>query len=546
MSEPAAKTIKPVATSIPLPEILTKAGQLAAGYVFPAPDRTPQPAIIRGAKIPKSRIRAAHELAILGVRFVEKDQPLQAIERLRRSIELNPTVATVHHDLGVTYLRMARFDEAVGALRLAIDLNPQLVSAYLSLGTALDFLGREREAQLAYEAGAKLDPTQPRIHARLGQILLAGGHREQAEAAFHAAAAAEPARARIYTAQAAMIAGRAPEAEILLRALIADVPESGEAYIALGQILAENGRSAEAAASFERGLLLDPQMVAAWSNLATNKKFTAQDRTLIDHMNAALKRHDLTPMQRQSVHFALGKAYDDIGDYAAAMRHIEDANRIRGAHRQLDRAKLAQQTDHVIASTPPGFVDRRPDLGVEDATPILIVGMPRSGTTLVEQILSSHAMVAAGGELAFWRERNWAGLGTFDADVKAETVLRLAGDYLGVLRTISRDAARVTDKTPFNLAHLGIIRQVFPHATFVHCRRHPIDTCLSIFATDFQTPYDFVADRGSLVFFYREYRRLMSHWRQVLPRDHFIEVDYETSGCRPRADDAPAHLGLRP
>jgi hypothetical protein len=164
---------------------------------------------------------------------------------------------------------------------------------------------------------------------------------------------------------------------------------------------------------------------------------------------------------------------------------------------------------------------------VPDETPVLIVGMPRSGTTLVEQIVSSHHAVAAGGELGFWRERNRAGLGIFAADTDPDDARRLAEDYLQVLRTISPSAARVTDKLPFNFAHLGIIRQVFPRATIVHCRRHPIDTCLSNFATNFQIPYDFAGDRGSLVFFYRQYQRLMAHWRAVLPAERFIEVDYE-------------------
>ncbi len=104
---------------------------------------------------------------------------------------------------------------------------------------------------------------------------------------------------------------------------------------------------------------------------------------------------------------------------------------------------------------------------------------------------------------------------------------RLAGDYLAVLRGISPDAARVTDKMPFNFGLLGIIRQVFPRAAIVHCRRHPVDTCLSIFGTDFEAAIDFAGERGSLVFFYRQYLRLMAHWREVLPAERFIEVDYE-------------------
>ena len=154
--------------------------------------------------------------------------------------------------------------------------------------------------------------------------------------------------------------------------------------------------------------------------------------------------------------------------------------------------------------------------------------MPRSGTTLVEQIFSSHPLVAAGGELPFWRQRVQTGAAVFGPDARLDIARRVAGDYLATLRVVSPTAARVTDKTPFNFAHLGLIRQMFPFATIVHCRRAPIDTCLSNFMTNFAAQYDFAADRGSLVFFYRQYQRLMAHWRSVLPPERFIEVDYET------------------
>jgi hypothetical protein len=160
--------------------------------------------------------------------------------------------------------------------------------------------------------------------------------------------------------------------------------------------------------------------------------------------------------------------------------------------------------------------------------------MPRSGTTLVEQILSCHPDVAAGGELGFWRQHKTAtDLDVFATATHPEAIRRVARDYLALLRAVSPTAARVTDKMPFNFAFLGIIRQVFPRATIVHCRRHPIDTCLSIFATDFGAPLDFAGDRGSLVFFYREYQRLMAHWREALPPDRFIEVDYEALVAAP-------------
>ena len=222
-----------------------------------------------------------------------------------------------------------------------------------------------------------------------------------------------------------------------------------------------------------------------------------------------------------ALHLALGKVHDDLGDYAEAAPHFEAANRIDHVSRKLDCVALARRIDRLIAASPPGFLERRSDFALPDETPILIVGMPRSGTTLVEQILSSHPAVAGGGELTYWGD---VGRLLLDDDERAEVARRLAAEYLALLRSISPDAPRVTDKLPFNYERLGLIRQVLPRAFVVHCRRHPVDTCWSIFTTYFGSR---LADRGDLVFFYRQYERIMAHWQTVLPAERYFEIDYE-------------------
>jgi hypothetical protein len=242
------------------------------------------------------------------------------------------------------------------------------------------------------------------------------------------------------------------------------------------------------------------------------------------------------------VHFALGKANDDIGDYPTAIRHFDAANKIRSKYGSFDGVALARRVDRLIAGTPQGFAS--PAIGVDDPTPILIVGMPRSGTTLVEQILSSHAAVAAGGELPFWAQRD-----TVSADlpnITGDDLIVVANDFLAQMRTISPIAARVTDKMPFNFGLLGAIHRILPRATLIHCRRHPIDTCLSIYTTSFESSFDFASDRRSLVAYYRQYERLMAHWREVLPPARLFEVDYETlvSNPEPQTRQLVAACGL--
>jgi hypothetical protein len=172
--------------------------------------------------------------------------------------------------------------------------------------------------------------------------------------------------------------------------------------------------------------------------------------------------------------------------------------------------------------------------------------LPRSGSTLTEQILSSHPDVAAGGELEFWASRDAPRQDTFGITATPEATRRLAEDYLTTLRAFGKDAKRVSDKALNNFLLLGIIHRVFPNATLIHCRRHPIDNAFSLFTTNFGTNFDFVATRSDIVFYFRQYQRLMAHWRNVLPADRLIEVDYEAlvADPEPQARRLIAACGL--
>jgi hypothetical protein len=267
---------------------------------------------------------------------------------------------------------------------------------------------------------------------------------------------------------------------------------------------------------------------------------TEADRPLVERMRRLLERADLNPIQRGTVHFGLGKAFDDLGDAAEAMRHFEAGNRLASGSRRLNRTGLVEYYDSLIADFSAEALARAERPGTTALPggdlPVLIVGMPRSGTTLTEQILSSHPSVAAGGELRFWgrqvippaadpfgrAERLPLRLGSVEAD----DLSRAAGEYRAVLRAIGPEALRVTDKEPHNFEQLGVIWKAWPDARVIHCRRRPIDICLSIYFNFFNGKMAW--DRADLVFQYRQYERLMEHWRNVLPADFFTEVEYET------------------
>jgi hypothetical protein len=278
---------------------------------------------------------------------------------------------------------------------------------------------------------------------------------------------------------------------------------------------------------FEASLGIDPSQVAIYHDMAHCKRLAEGDRPLIERMLARLQ-DPLSDVQRLRLHFALGKSFDDLGEHAAAMRHFDAANQIKRRLVRFDGAALTRKVDAIIGLFTPEFLVRHAGIGVASAAPLLVIGMPRSGTTLVEQILSSHPDVGAAGELEFWGRQGDEWLASGNPALSSGSVGELATEYLGILARAAPARAHVTDKLPFNFFWAGLIHLVFPRATFLHCRRHPIDTCLSIYFTHFAQRTEFAARREDLVFYYRQYERLMAHWRSVLPPDRLLDIDYAT------------------
>jgi hypothetical protein len=215
------------------------------------------------------------------------------------------------------------------------------------------------------------------------------------------------------------------------------------------------------------------------------------------------------------------------------MRQFEEASRIKETLGAFDRGAFVRRVDELIERFTLDFITAHAGKGNVSDRPVLIVGMPRSGTTLVEQILSCHNEIAGGDELPFWASRGPQFDSAADDDAIADFQRRAAEDFLATLRAISPSAQRVTDKRPFNFLWAGAVHLTFPRAVIIHCRRNPIDTCLSVFSTYFRRRPDFCSSREDLVFYYRQYQRLMAHWRATLPPERFVEVEYEALIANP-------------
>jgi tetratricopeptide (TPR) repeat protein len=483
------------------------------------------------AQEPQS-IEALNQLASL---LSAAGQGREAIELCGRVLKLDPDHAPSHYNLALAYLSERRVTDAIAALEQAVARDRNFADAYYRLGMAYQSVGRDQEAMAALARASTLAPAHTDAHTRLGHLMQVYGKRQEAIASFRRAAAVQPnsTASRLNLAQALAEEGKVSEAEEILRQAIALEPKAAPPHWLLGNVLSQRGRFAEAVESYQAAIALAPAHSASYLGIVSSKQVTAADRPLIDRMTALVGGGQLTRRDRTNLHYALGKAFDDLGDYAAAMRHFDEANRLEGQRLRsngggFNAARHAKTIDRAIATFTPEFFAQHRALGSDREAPILILGMMRSGTTLVEQIVSSHSEIAAGDEIPYWSEQGAALEQIMSASTAdAELVRGLANDYAAQLALVSPLARRVTDKTPNNFIFLGLIHLAMPRARIIHCRRNPIDTCLSIYFTPYTASPAFAHDRANIAAFYADYLRLMAHWRTVLPADRFLEVDYE-------------------
>src|SRR5580658_216728 len=453
-------------------------------------------------------------LLALATQYLRAGRPADAIAPLHDAALLQPSNPIIQHDLGLACLEVDRVPDAIAAFERAVASNPSYADAYFRLGIALEKLGDIGGAIAAYDRATELQPSLTEAWFRAGALVYIMGHRDEAIGCFRRAAATggNTGFGRLGKARALLTEDRNEEAELVLRKTLSLDPTNAMAHDLLGNLLSEFGRFDEARECFERAIEIAPLMAGSYYELVRCRPATSEDDGLLQRMEAALATPGLEAAQGLRLHLAIGKAADDLGDYAFAMRHFDAADTVRRGSTPFDSAAFSIEIDRLIARCTPEWIARAPELGNRDAKPVLIIGMPRSGTTLVEQIVSMHPEVGAGGELHFWNERGAAWRRSGAAGNKAPFLAKAAADYLGVLRAIAPRAVRVTDKMPFNFLWAGLIHAAFPRTVIIHCRRAAIDTALSIHQTHFHPGLAFPTGGAELVAYFHSYQRLIEHW----------------------------------
>jgi tetratricopeptide (TPR) repeat protein len=462
--------------------------------------------------------------------LMDADQPVDAVASYRRAIELRPDIAEVHSNLGKALLDLRQLEAAIESCSRAVGLNPGLPEAHGNLGNALLDSDRPEQAIASYARALALKPDYPEVHNSLANALRSLGRFDEALVHYRRALELRPdyAEAHNNLGVALRLLGRTSEAEASCRRALELEPKSALALAALGEAQADQGQFAEAEALLRRAVAIDPNLAEAWVSIARLRRMTANDADWLAQVQRLL-RQPLRPREVISVNYALGKYFDDQREFDRAFDHYQRANELtRLRMPKYDRQRIRGEVDQLIAYFDAGRRWAPPPHPSISTRSIFVVGMPRSGTSLAEQIIASHPAVFGAGELTYWHRAEESLLAEMRAGaIDSDTLQRLAADYSRLLQRAPPESQYVVDKMPTNFMALGLIHAALPNARIIHMQRQPIDTCLSIYFQDFGANMSYANDLHDLADFYREYLRLMHHWRAVLPPQALLDVPYE-------------------
>ncbi len=467
----------------------------------------------------------------LGMCHWQMNQDDHAIANLRQAIHISPGMTNAWFALATVLKEAGQIEPSIAACQKAIELNPNAAGYHYSLADAYELKSPplHDQAIAAYRRAIEIDPNYSEARCDLAVALAALGRAPESEAALTDAAAhgAAPALLALTRGRILHRAGQSEKAiEFLRRAAQLD-PDSWRAWFNLGNALRETGRFSEAAQCVPRILARRPNSSHAYGLLSSLG--ADLDPSEISRLSQSLDDPQLSNADRAALGFALGKFLDKSARYDEAFTHFTRANAAardlrRAAGERYSSEQFSRHIDDLIALTTPDFFTRWHTAGVRSDLPVFIVGMPRSGTTLIEQIAASHPQIFGAGELN--------DIPTLAAKLNfphcsPDQITQTAQHHLDHLRSLAPSAAGVIDKMPANVEHLALIAALFPEARIIFSRRDPRDTCLSCFFQPFLEGNLFSFDLADCARHHAQIDRLIEHWKSVLPL-RMLEVQYET------------------
>jgi Flp pilus assembly protein TadD len=446
---------------------------------------------------------------VLGTVLMQMGRSADALAPMQKAAELSPDNPDVHNNLGMAFQNMGCLDEAEASYRHALQLDPGFFEAHNNLGVTLHGLGRPSEAEASYRRAIELKPDFVDAHNNLGNAFLDMDEFGKAEASYR----------------------RAIELK----------PDFAAAYSNLGSALMALGKMGEAEQFMSKAIELAPGDARTLTTALSHLPYRQDDPRFSQLEAVYARRESLALEDRIKLGFSMGRAMENIGQYDRAFSAYEEGNRLHYQSHPFDEAELDRSLEKTssfftadlfkecaaLANTLPPTQDER--------VPVFIVGMLRSGTTLIEQILASHPAIFGAGELPTLQ----AVLSLSDSASDKNPLLamrKLGEEYLDRVWKLAPDARYITDKLPGNYYHLGLIHLMLPNAKIIHCMRDPVDTCFSCYALRFTHGHEYSYDLGTMGRQYLRYRKLMQHWHSVLPPGRILDVRYEDNVADPECE----------
>jgi len=524
-----------------------------------------------------------HAVALhyLGVIALQTNNPDQAIELIQQSITQSPDYADAYSNLGNAYQASGKFNEAVECLEKALQLTDTTTpnaEVLANLGNAYAQLSKFDSAAANYEKAITIGREQkrelPEVHRNLANARLALGLPAKALASITEANRLQPGNIAIQLSLANILPetgrqeeaiecyreilkrhGNSPQVHTNLANVLRHTGELSEAFIHYNKAIEldaefdeafynravahmDNGNLAEAREDAHRAIELNPAYGKAHGLIASLDNAAPGSTASLSVLQEAFARKGLPPEQKMHLAFALGKSLEGLEEYDKAFAYYRLANTLRRKaihYDEVEESKFFTNLKQTITPTVIQNLSRSESKDRDETSPVFILGMPRSGTTLVEQILASHPEIHAAGELSYFPQgisKEFATPNGIDytedlGNATPSSIKRIADSYLAKLDGLAPDGKIVTDKLPMNFFHIGLIKMAFPDATVIHCQRNPLDTCLSIYKNFFSAQgHNYSYDLAELGRFYALYQDLMNHWRETLPGFMF-EISYE-------------------